>query len=66
MGDVKSKLKSEISAEQPIEQLNSLELVITPKKEFLEWFKNTKGIVGEINMKQQLEGGSDRMSKLHI
>ena len=52
MGDVKSKLKSEISAEQPIEQLNSLELVITPKKEFLKWFNNTKGIIEEIKVYQ--------------
>jgi len=52
MDDVKSKLKSEISAKQPIEQLNSLELVITPKKEFLKWFNNTKGIIEEIKVYQ--------------
>ncbi len=53
MGGVKSKLKSEISAEQPIEKLNGLELVITPKKEFLEWFNNTKGIIEEIKVNQE-------------
>ncbi len=52
MDDVKSKLKSEISAEQPIEQLNGLELVITPKREFLEWFNDTKVIIGEIKINQ--------------
>jgi len=65
MSEFNGNVKPEILLLQ-IEKLEGLELIITPKKEFLEWFKNTKGIVGEINMKQQLEGGSDRMSKLQI
>jgi hypothetical protein len=54
MSDLKAKLKPEILAEQPIEKFGGLELVITPKKEFLEWFKNTKGIVGEIEINQKV------------
>jgi len=53
MDDLKSELKAEISAEQPIEKFNDLELVITPKKEFLEWFKNIKGIIEEIKVNQE-------------
>ena len=53
MSDIKSKVDPEILAEQPIEKLNGLELVITPKKEFLEWFKNIKGIVGDITIKNE-------------
>ncbi len=53
MSDVKAKVDPEILAEQPIEKLNGLELVITPKKEFLEWFKNTKGIIGDIKVKNE-------------
>ena len=56
MNDLKAKLKPEILAKQPIEKVNSLELVITPKKEFLEWFKNTKGVIGEIGIKKQKTG----------
>ena len=52
MGGVNAKLKSEIPAEQPVEKLNDLELVITPKKEFLEWFRNTKVIIEEIKVNQ--------------
>ena len=53
MSDVKIKLDPEILAEQPIEKFNGPELVITPKKEFLEWFKNIKGIVGDIKIKNE-------------
>jgi hypothetical protein len=53
MGGVNAKLKSEIPAEQPVEKLNDLELVITPKKEFLEWFRNTKVIIEEIKVNQE-------------
>ena len=35
--DIKAKLKPEILGKQPIEKIDGLELVITPKKEFLEW-----------------------------
>ena len=39
MSDVKAKLDPEILAERPIEKLDNLELVITPKKEFLNGLK---------------------------
>ena len=48
MSDTKLKSKLTIPAEQPNKKRNELELVITPKKEVLEWFKSTKGIVKEI------------------
>ena len=48
MSDTKLKPKVTISAEQLIKESTELELVITPKKEVLEWFKNTKGIINEI------------------
>lgn len=50
----KAKLIPEILAEEPIDKPNGLELVITPKKEFLEWFKNTTGIIGEMNINKQI------------
>ncbi len=53
MSDVKAKVDPEILAEQPIEKLNGLELVLTPKKEFLKWFKNTKGTIGDIKVKHE-------------
>jgi hypothetical protein len=48
MSDTKLKLKVTIPAEQRIKNNNDIELVITPKKEVLEWFKGTKGIIKEI------------------
>lgn len=54
MGDV-TKLKPEVCAEQSNEKAIDLELVITPKKEFLEWFKNTKGIIGAIGNQEENE-----------
>ena len=56
MSDVKAKLDPEILAERPIEKLDNLELVITPKKEFLKWFKRTKGIIEDIDIKEQNNG----------
>lgn len=56
MSNLKAKLKPEIIAEQEIEKLDGLELVITPRNEFLEWFKNTKGIIGEIDIKEEGNG----------
>jgi hypothetical protein len=58
MSDTKVKLKPEILAERPIEKLNGLELVITPKKEFLKWFKNTKGIMGNLDIKERDKGAN--------
>jgi transposase-like protein len=49
MSDAKLIPKPAISSEQPNKKHNELELVITPKKEVLEWFKNTKGIIKEID-----------------
>ena len=49
MIDTKLKPKLTISAEQSVKKHNELELVITPKKEVLEWFKNTKGIIRELD-----------------
>lgn len=60
MSDIKAKLKPEILAGKPIENLDGLELVITPKKVFLEWFKNTKGIMGNVEIKEH-DNGSDWM-----
>jgi ribosomal protein L37AE/L43A len=60
MSDIKAKLNPEILADEPIDNPDGLELVITPKKEFLEWFKNTKGIIGNIEIKEQINR-SDRM-----
>lgn len=54
MNKIKHKLNPEIIAEEPIDIPNGLELVITPKKEFLEWFKNIKGILGEMDVKKQI------------
>jgi hypothetical protein len=48
MSDTKLKHKVTIPAEQSNKKHNELELVITPKKEVLEWFKSTKGIIKEI------------------
>ncbi len=56
MSDVKTKFELEILAERPIEQHHDSELVITPKKEFLEWFKNTKGIIKDMDIKNQKNG----------
>jgi len=56
MSDLKAKLNPEILAKKKIEKFGGLELVITPKKEFLEWFKNTKGIMAKIDIKKQGNG----------
>ena len=53
MSETKAKIKPEVIAEQSIEKLDGRELVIIPKKEFLEWFKNTKGIMGDVDIKEQ-------------
>jgi transposase-like protein len=46
-----TKLKPKVTqAEQSTKKYNELELVITPKKEVLEWFKSTKGIINEIEV----------------
>ena len=60
MSDLVTKLKHEVASEQENDKPNGLELIITPKKEFLEWFKNTKGIVGELEVKK-LETGFEIM-----
>lgn len=49
MSDTKLNTKITVPAEQSIKKNNELELVITPKKEVLEWFKNTKGIIKQID-----------------
>ncbi|MGB7969675.1 MAG: hypothetical protein WCF28_08905 [Methanobacterium sp.] len=49
MSDTKLKSKVTIPAEQHIKNDDEIELVITPKKEVLEWFKSTKGIIKEID-----------------
>ena len=49
MSNTKLRSKLTISTEQSIKKHNELELVITPNKEVLEWFKNTKGIIREID-----------------
>ena len=48
MSDTKLNTKITVHAEQSIKKNNEIELVITPKKEVLEWFKNTKGIIKQI------------------
>ena len=53
MSDTKLKPKVTIPAEQSIKKNSELELVITPKKEVLEWFKNTKGIIKKIDEVQR-------------
>ena len=53
MSNTKLKTKITIPAEQSIKKHNELELVITPKKEVLEWFRNTKGIIKEIEEVQR-------------
>jgi len=58
MGGVNAKIKYEIPAEKQVDKLNDTELVITPKKEFLEWFRNTKVIIDEIKVKQKENGVS--------
>ena len=49
MSDTKQKLKV-TQAKQSTKKHNELELVITPRKEVLKWFKNTKGIINEIDV----------------
>jgi hypothetical protein len=56
MSDIKAKLNPEILAKEPIENPEGLELVITPRTEFLEWFKNTKGIMDNVEIKEQVNG----------
>jgi hypothetical protein len=41
-----------------IKEFEGIELVITPKKEFLKWFKDTKGILGDIEIKIKEGGGN--------
>ncbi len=47
---------NKLKIKEQIENLDELELVITPKKEFLKWFKYTKGIVGKIVI-NEMDGG---------
>jgi hypothetical protein len=56
MGGINTNIKSETEAKLEFEKPDGLELVITPKKEFLQWFKNTKGILGEIGIKMGENG----------
>ncbi len=56
MAEVKAKLDPEKLAEQPVEKPESKELVIIPKKEFLDWYKYTREVVGDIGMKKQENG----------
>jgi hypothetical protein len=60
MNNLKAKHEHETVSEQENDKPDGLELVITPKKEFLEWFKSTKGIIGELKDKK-LETGLDVM-----
>ena len=53
MNDTKLNIKITVPAEQSIKKNNELELVITPKKEVLEWFSNTKGIIKQIEEVQR-------------
>jgi ribosomal protein L37AE/L43A len=53
MSNTKLKNKISIPAEQLIKKNNEIELVITPKKEVLEWFKNTKGTIKQIEEVQR-------------
>lgn len=50
MSDTKLKPKITNTNEKSIKKHNELKLVITPKKEVLEWFKITKGIIKEIEL----------------
>jgi hypothetical protein len=56
MGELDANIRSEICKKRENTKPEGLELVITPKKEFLEWFKNTKGILGEIEIKMKSDG----------
>ncbi len=49
MSDTKLKLKV-TQVEHSKKKYNELELVITPKKEVLKWFKSTKGIINQIEV----------------
>ena len=41
---------------EQIDKVDELELVITPKKEFLKWFKHTKGLLGKIVINESYDG----------
>jgi len=56
VNDLKTKLNPEILAKEPIERIGGLELIITPKKEFLKWYKHIKGINGEVTLKEYKKG----------
>ena len=42
MSNTKLKTKISIPAEQSIKKNNEIELIITPKKEVIEWFRSTE------------------------
>jgi hypothetical protein len=56
MAEVKAKLDPEKLTEQPFEKPKSRELVIIPKKEFLDWYKYTRGVFENIEMKKEKSG----------
>ena len=49
MTETKLKLKV-TQTDQSTKKHNELELIITPKKEVLEWFNSTKGIIKKIEV----------------
>ncbi len=53
LSETKLKIKLNIPSERSTMNSNELELVITPKKEFLQWFVNIKGTIGETELDQE-------------
>ncbi len=51
MCNMKTDPKSKIITEQKLERFKGPELVITPKKEFLKWYKHSKTIFRGTNIK---------------
>ena len=49
MSNAKSNIKSEILAKQNLERFKGPKLVITPKKELLQWYNHTKTILKGID-----------------
>ena len=56
MSNVQTKEEVEIKRKKPLGKPKELELVIIPKKEFLDWYKFMKGRLLEIEIKSRENG----------
>jgi hypothetical protein len=51
MSETKTKINPEKVLKEDFMKPNGEEMVITPRNQFLEWFKYVKGIVGKMDVK---------------